>query len=151
MLHQKSANLTGKHLCCSLFLMKLQVFRRGTLLKTRLQSIFRVHRYFPVKSENVLRILVLKNICERLPSKELTEIMIIVSMIRVFPDRFYTDNYKLSNDVIILDLLILFCFCDSGFCVQVFSCEFYEIFKNTFFTEHLRTTASALTIFIMDV
>ena len=25
---------------------------------------------------------------------------------------------------------------------QVFSCEFYEIFKNTFFTEHLRTTAS---------
>ena len=72
-------------------------------------------------------------------------------MIRVFPDRFYTDNYKLSNDVIILDLLILFCFCDSGFSVQVFSCEFYEIFKNTFFTEHVRTTASALTIFIMDV
>ena len=25
---------------------------------------------------------------------------------------------------------------------QVFSCEFYEIFKNTFFTENLRTTAS---------
>ena len=25
---------------------------------------------------------------------------------------------------------------------QVFSCEFYEISKNTFFTEHLRTTAS---------
>ena len=27
---------------------------------------------------------------------------------------------------------------------QVFSCEFCEIFKNTFFTEHLRTTASIL-------
>ena len=26
--------------------------------------------------------------------------------------------------------------------IQVFSCEFCEIFKNTFFTEHLRTTAS---------
>ena len=26
--------------------------------------------------------------------------------------------------------------------VQVFSCEFREIFKNTFFTEHLRSTAS---------
>ena len=26
---------------------------------------------------------------------------------------------------------------------QVFSCEFWAIFKNTFFTEHLRTTASA--------
>ena len=25
---------------------------------------------------------------------------------------------------------------------EVFSCEFCEIFKNTFFTEHLRTTAS---------
>ena len=25
---------------------------------------------------------------------------------------------------------------------QVFSCEFYEISKNTFFTEHLWTTAS---------
>ena len=28
---------------------------------------------------------------------------------------------------------------------QVFSCEFCEISKNTFFTEHLRTTASGLT------
>ena len=26
---------------------------------------------------------------------------------------------------------------------QVFSCEFFEIYKNTFFTEHLRPTASA--------
>ena len=26
---------------------------------------------------------------------------------------------------------------------QVFSCECYELSKNTFFTEHLRTTASA--------
>ena len=25
---------------------------------------------------------------------------------------------------------------------KVFFCEFYEIFKNTFFTEHLRATAS---------
>ena len=28
---------------------------------------------------------------------------------------------------------------------QVFSCEIYEIFKNTFFREHLQTTASELT------
>ena len=28
--------------------------------------------------------------------------------------------------------------------VQVFSCEFCEIFNNTFFTEHLRTTASVI-------
>ena len=27
---------------------------------------------------------------------------------------------------------------------QVFSCEFCEIFKNTFFTEHLRTTTSII-------
>ena len=25
---------------------------------------------------------------------------------------------------------------------QVFSCEYYEIFKNTYFEEHLRTAAS---------
>ena len=29
---------------------------------------------------------------------------------------------------------------------QVFTCEFYENSKNTFFTEHLRTTASVATI-----
>ena len=27
---------------------------------------------------------------------------------------------------------------------QVFSCEFYKIFKNIFFTEHLRATASEI-------
>ena len=30
---------------------------------------------------------------------------------------------------------------------QVFSCEVCEIFKNTFFTEHLRATASVNTSF----
>ena len=29
---------------------------------------------------------------------------------------------------------------------QVFSCEFCQIFKNTFFTEHLRVSASILVI-----
>ena len=29
-------------------------------------------------------------------------------------------------------------------CAQMFSCEFCEISKNTFFTEHLRTTASEM-------
>ena len=33
---------------------------------------------------------------------------------------------------------------------QVFSCEFCEIFKNTFFTEHLLATASAVSI-LLDV
>ena len=28
--------------------------------------------------------------------------------------------------------------------VPVFSCEFFKIFKNTFFTEHLRATASVV-------
>ena len=32
---------------------------------------------------------------------------------------------------------------------QVFSCEFYEIFKNTLFTEHLRTTASVVMSFLL--
>ena len=34
--------------------------------------------------------------------------------------------------------------CQSQTLAQVFSCEFCEISKNTFFTEHLRTTASRL-------
>ena len=34
--------------------------------------------------------------------------------------------------------------CKKETLVQVFSCEFWEIFKNTFFTEHLRKTASAI-------
>ena len=32
--------------------------------------------------------------------------------------------------------------------VQVFSCEFCEIFKNTYFEEHLRTTASGFMFFV---
>ena len=32
---------------------------------------------------------------------------------------------------------------------QVFSCEFCEIFKNTFFTEHIWTTASVYTILLL--
>ena len=35
--------------------------------------------------------------------------------------------------------------------VQLFSCEFCEIFKNTFFTEHLRTTASVRREFVLNV
>ena len=34
---------------------------------------------------------------------------------------------------------------------QVFFCEFYEIFKNTFFTEHLRATASLTLLFFATV
>ena len=50
------ANFTGKHLCWSLFLIKLQ----GSLTKKRLQ-----HRCFPVKFEKILRTPILKNIYER--------------------------------------------------------------------------------------
>ena len=46
---------TGKHLCWSLFLIKLRAF------KNRLQ-----HRCFPVTIAKFLRRTVLKNICERL-------------------------------------------------------------------------------------
>ena len=34
---------------------------------------------------------------------------------------------------------------------QVFSCKFYEIFKNTFFTKHLRATASEKMFFKISV
>ena len=32
-----------------------------------------------------------------------------------------------------------------GTAAQVYSCEFYKVFKNIFFTEHLRVTASKIT------
>ena len=58
---KNSANFTGKHLCWSLFSIKLQAWIPATLLKKRLQ-----HRCFPVKVAKFLRIPILKNICERL-------------------------------------------------------------------------------------
>ena len=32
---------------------------------------------------------------------------------------------------------------------QVFSCEYYKIFKNTYFDENLRTTVSAVPTFLL--
>ena len=55
------AILTGKHVCWSLFLIKSQTLRPATLLKKRLQD-----RCFPLNTAKVLRIPVLKKICERL-------------------------------------------------------------------------------------
>ena len=55
---KKFGNFTGKHLCWSLFLIKLQA---QSLVKKRLQ-----HWRFPVKFAEFLRTSILKNICERL-------------------------------------------------------------------------------------
>ena len=53
-------NLSEKHLCWSLFLIKLQALRPRNLFK-RLQ-----HRCFPGKFVKFLRTFMLKNICQRL-------------------------------------------------------------------------------------
>ena len=53
-------SFTGKHLCLSLFLIKLHVFRPVTLLKRD------QHWYFSVKFAKLLRTPILKNIWERL-------------------------------------------------------------------------------------
>ena len=55
------AKFTGKHMCWSLCLIKLQTWRPATLLKMRLQ-----HRCFPVKIAKFLEMHVLKNTCEGL-------------------------------------------------------------------------------------
>ena len=52
---------TVKHLCWSLFLIKLEAFWFTTLLKKRLQ-----YRYFLVNIAKFLRTPILKNISERL-------------------------------------------------------------------------------------
>ena len=53
---KKFGNFTGKHLCWSLFLIKLQA---QSLVKKRLQ-----HWCFPVKFAKFLRTSILKNICK---------------------------------------------------------------------------------------
>ena len=58
---QNFAIFTGKNLCWSLFLIKLQAFSATTLLKTRLQL-----KCFPANITKFLRTSILKNICERL-------------------------------------------------------------------------------------
>ena len=52
---------TVKHLCWSLFLIKLEAFWFATLLKKRLQ-----YRYFLVNIAKFLRTPILKNISERM-------------------------------------------------------------------------------------
>ena len=45
--------------------------------------------------------------------------------------------------------LIIFFFIKKETLAQVFSCEFREIFKKAFFTEHLRASASEFSTFII--
>ena len=53
-------NFTAKHLCLSLFSIKLKTLA-GNFIKKRLQ-----YRCFPMKFAKILRTPILKNICERL-------------------------------------------------------------------------------------
>ena len=55
------AIFTGKHLCWSLFLIKLQEFRACSLIKKRLQN-----SWFPVNIAKYFRTPILNNIYERL-------------------------------------------------------------------------------------
>ena len=54
------ANFTGRHLCWSLFLIKLQAFRPATLIKKRIE-----HRCFPVKFTKFLRTAILNNLFQQ--------------------------------------------------------------------------------------
>ena len=58
---KKTANFAGKHLCWSLFLIKLRARGPATLLKKRLQL-----KCFPIKFATFLRKPILNNICEQL-------------------------------------------------------------------------------------
>ena len=62
------SNFTAKHLCWSLFLIKLQNLRPATLLKRDFKICF------PVKFAKFLRTPTLKNICERLLLHEHTSV-----------------------------------------------------------------------------
>ena len=58
---EKFANITGKYLYWSQLLIKLHALGPASLFTKTFQ-----HRCFPVKFAKLLRILILKNICERL-------------------------------------------------------------------------------------
>ena len=57
--HKNFVIFTGKHLCWSLFLIKLQAFRHATLLKRE------SNRYVPVINAKFLRTLILKDSCKQ--------------------------------------------------------------------------------------
>ena len=65
---KNSTNFTGKHLSWSLFLIKLQAFSIATLLKRDSSK-----SVFPVKFAKFLGTPTLKNICERLLLKIISE------------------------------------------------------------------------------
>ena len=94
---QVFANFTGKHLCWSLFLITLLVFRPATLLK----------RYRSSPQRGSIKRAVLKNFA-------------IFTGKHLCRSRFFQKETP----------------------TLVFFCEYCEIFKNTYFEKHLRTTAS---------
>ena len=51
-------------------------------------------------------------------------------------------RHKPSQKLVNYETHIVFLICEVNQRVILFSCEFCEISKNTFFTEHLRATAS---------
>ena len=67
-------------------------------------------------------------------------------------DTFHAVNFFAVTTVnVINDIVFIFCsrplnFIKKETLAQVFSCEFYEISKNTFFTEHLWKNASVYSV-----
>ena len=51
--------------------------------------------------------------------------------------------YSIANDIVIIRKL-----CKKETPTQMFSCEICENFKNTYFDEHLQTTASIMGVYI---
>ena len=50
----------------------------------------------------------------------------------------------MSKLLFLIKLPGIFNFIEKGTLAQIFCCEFYEIFKNAFFAEQLRVTASGI-------
>ena len=107
------ANFTGKHLCWSLFLITLLVFRPATLLKRYRSS----HQRCSIKKA------VLKNFAI-FTGKHLCRSLFFIKLQAL-------QLYQKETPT------------------QVFFCEYCEIFKNTYFEKHLRTTASENTPTVM--
>ena len=114
------AMFLGKHLCQSLFFNKVAGLRPATLLKKRLW-----HRHFPVNFAKFLRTPLVAGSEDCVSTRKYWRNSNFIKKRlrhRCFRCFFYRINFIKKKKT----------------SIQVFSCEYYEIFMSSFFMEHLQ-------------
>ena len=121
------ANFTGKHLCWSLFLITLLVFRPATLLKRYRSS----HQRCSIKRAVLKNFAIFtgKHLCRsRFFQKETPTLVFFCEYCEIFKNTYFEKHLRTTASEDTPTLML--------------SYEIWEIFRNTYFEEHLRKTAS---------